>query len=96
MESVVVNLPVQLAVRVKEAAGKIGISTEEFIKSGVEEKLLLFDSDFRNAIEHVLKKNADKVYRKRTLNPEPCLWPIGPTARREPRTQNPEPRTSER
>ena len=51
MESVVVNLPDQLAVKVKEAAGKIGISPEEFIKSGVEEKLLLLDSDFRNAIE---------------------------------------------
>lgn len=63
MESVVVNLPDQLAVKIKEAAGKIGISPEEFIKSGVEEKLLLLDSDFRNAIEHVLSKNAE-LYRR--------------------------------
>lgn len=63
MESVVVNLPDQLAVKVKEAASKIGISPEDFIKSGVEEKLLLLDSDFRNAIEHVLNKNAE-LYRR--------------------------------
>lgn len=63
MESVFVNLPDKLAVKVKEAAGKIGISPEEFIKSGVEEKLLLLDSDFRNAIEHVLNKNAE-LYRR--------------------------------
>jgi len=63
MESVIVNLPDQLAIKVKEAASRIGISPEEFIKSGVEEKLLLFDSDFRNAIEHVLNKNAE-LYRR--------------------------------
>jgi hypothetical protein len=63
MESVIVNLPDQLAIKVKEAAIRIGISPEEFIKSGVEEKLLLLDSDFRNAIEHVLNKNAE-LYRR--------------------------------
>jgi len=63
MESVIVNLPDQLAIKVKEAASRIGISPEEFIKSGVEEKLLLLDSDFRNAIEHVLNKNAE-LYRR--------------------------------
>ena len=63
MEPVVINLSDQLAIKVKEAASKIGISPEEFIKSGVEEKLLLLDSDFRNAIEHVLNKNAE-LYRR--------------------------------
>jgi hypothetical protein len=63
MQSVTVNLPDQLAIKVKEAASKFGISPEEFIKSGVEEKLLLLDSDFRNAIEHVLNKNAE-LYRR--------------------------------
>jgi hypothetical protein len=63
MEPVIVNLSDQLAIKVKEAASKIGISPEEFIKSGVEEKLLLLDSDFRNAIEHVLNKNAE-LYRR--------------------------------
>ena len=63
MESVIVNLPDQLAIKVKEAASRIGISPEEFIKSGVEEKLLLLDSDFRNAIEYVLNKNAE-LYRR--------------------------------
>ena len=63
MKSVIVNLTDQLAIKVKEAASKIGISPEEFIKSGVEEKLLLLDSDFRNAIEHVLNKNAE-LYRR--------------------------------
>lgn len=63
MESVTVNLPDQLAIKVREAENKFGISPEEFIKSGVEEKLLLLDSDFRNTIEHVLNKNAE-LYRR--------------------------------
>ena len=63
MEPVIVNLTDQLAIKVKEAESKIGISPEEFIKSGVEEKLLLLDPDFRNAIEHVLNKNAE-LYRR--------------------------------
>jgi hypothetical protein len=63
METVTVNLSDQLAIKVKKAASKFGISPEEFIKSGVEEKLLLLDSDFRNAIEYVLNKNAE-LYRR--------------------------------
>ena len=63
METVTVNLPDQLATKVKEAASRFGISPEEFIKSGVEEKLLLLDSNFRDAIEHVLNKNAE-LYRR--------------------------------
>ena len=63
MESDIIRLPEQLAGKSKEAANKIGISPEEFIKSGIEEKLLLLDTDFRNAIGHVLNKNAE-MYRR--------------------------------
>jgi hypothetical protein len=63
MESVIISLPDQLSGKIKEAANKIGVSPKEFIKSGVEEKLLLLDSDFQNAIEHVLNKNVE-LYRR--------------------------------
>lgn len=51
MESVTLNLPDKLASQINEAAKKIGISTEEFIKSGIEEKLSLLDRDFHKAVD---------------------------------------------
>lgn len=56
MESITINLLDRLASELKEAANKIGLSMEDFIKSGLEEKLSLLDRDFQNAVERVLKK----------------------------------------
>ena len=63
MESVTVNLPDQLASQIEEAAKQMGISPEEFIKAGIEEKLSLLDRDFHKAADHVLKKNAE-LYKR--------------------------------
>ncbi len=63
MESLTINLPDQLAAKVKEAATRVGVSPEEFIKSGVEEKLSLLETDFQNAVAHILEKNAE-LYRR--------------------------------
>ena len=63
MESVTVNLPDQLASQIEEAAKKMGISPEEFIKAGIEEKLSLLDRDFHEAADHVLRKNAE-LYKR--------------------------------
>ncbi len=63
METVTISLPEELAARLKEAANRIGVEPEEFIKSGVEEKLSFLDQDFHKAAKHVLKKNAE-LYKR--------------------------------
>ena len=50
MESVTVNLPDQLAMQIEEAAKKMGVSPEDFIKAGIEEKLSLLNRNFHEAI----------------------------------------------
>ena len=63
METVTLNLPEQLAAEVTEAAKKLGVSPEEFIKSGIEEKLSLLDRDFHKAVDRVLRKNKE-LYKR--------------------------------
>ena len=63
MESIRINLPEQLLSQLKDAASKIGVSPEDFIKSGIEEKLSLLDRDFQNALDRVLEKNAE-LYKR--------------------------------
>jgi hypothetical protein len=63
MEIVTINLPDQLATEISEAAKQLGVSPEEFIKSGIEEKLSLLDRDFHNAMDHVLEKNKE-LYKR--------------------------------
>jgi hypothetical protein len=58
MEPVTINLPEGIAEQVQAAAKRLGISPEEFIRSGIEEKLSLLNSDFHKAMDHVLEKNA--------------------------------------
>jgi hypothetical protein len=41
----------------------MGVSPEDFIKAGIEEKLSLLDQNFHEAADHVLKKNAE-LYKR--------------------------------
>jgi hypothetical protein len=52
-----------LASQIEEAAKKMGISPEDFIKAGIEEKLSLLDRNFHEAADHVLRKNAE-LYKR--------------------------------
>ena len=63
MESVTVNLPDQLASQIEEAAKKMGISPEDFIKAGIVETLSLLYRNFLEAAEHVQTKNAE-LYKR--------------------------------
>jgi len=63
MELIRINLPEQLLSQLKDAASKIGMSPEDFIKSGIEEKLSLLDRDFQSAVDRVLEKNAE-LYKR--------------------------------
>lgn len=63
METITIDLPDQLASKLKEASSKMGVTPEEFVKEGVEEKLSLLDQDFHTALERVLNKNAE-LYKR--------------------------------
>jgi hypothetical protein len=63
MEKITIDLPDQLASKLKEASNKMGVTPEEFVKQGVEEKLSLLDQDFHTALERVLNKNAE-LYKR--------------------------------
>ena len=63
MESITLNLPDQLAMQIEEAAKKMGVSPEDFIKAGIEKKLSLLDQNFHEAADHVMKKNAE-LYKR--------------------------------
>ena len=63
MELIRINLPEQLLSQLKDAASKIGMSPEYFIKSGIEEKLSRLDRDFQSAVDRVLEKNAE-LYKR--------------------------------
>jgi predicted DNA-binding protein len=63
METITFDLSDQLASKLKEASNKMGVTPEEFIKEGVEEKLSLLDQDFHNALVRVLNKNAE-LYKR--------------------------------
>jgi predicted DNA-binding protein len=59
METITINLPDQLASKLKQASDRIGVTPEEFIKEGAEKKLSFLDDDFNTARESVLNKNAE-------------------------------------
>ncbi len=63
MESITINLPDRLASELKDAANKIGLSVDDFVKASLQEKLSLLDRDFQSAVERVLEKNAE-LYRR--------------------------------
>jgi len=63
MESITINLPDRLASELKDAANKIGLSVEDFMKASLQEKLSLLDRDFQSSVERVLKKNAE-LYKR--------------------------------
>ncbi len=63
METITINLPDQLVSKLKEASDRIGVTPEEFVKEGVEEKLSFLDDDFNSALDRVLNKNAE-LYKR--------------------------------
>lgn len=63
MESITINLPDRLASELKDAANKIGLSVDDFVKASLQEKLSLLDRNFQSAVERVLEKNAE-LYRR--------------------------------
>jgi predicted DNA-binding protein len=63
MQTLEIQLPEQVAVRLQEAAQKLGVPVEVLLQASVEEKLARLEEDFLAAATYVLEKNAE-LYRR--------------------------------
>lgn len=59
MKTLELNLPEPTAAKLEEAAERLNVSPEELLILSLEEKLVQLDTQFQNASEYVLKKNAE-------------------------------------
>ena len=63
MEKINIELPDDIANKLKKVSKKIGVKPEDFMIVSLQEKLASLDPDFAEAMKHVLKKNAE-LYRR--------------------------------
>jgi hypothetical protein len=63
MMTLKVELAQETIARVEEAAQKLGITPEQFLRVSVEEMLIRLEQDFLEAAKYVLDKNAD-LYKR--------------------------------
>jgi len=63
MEQLTVNLPADVATQLKTVAKDHGVKPEDFLLVSLQEKLAKLDTEFINAMQYVLKKNAE-LYKR--------------------------------
>lgn len=63
MSSITVALPEDRLVKLKELAKQLGVVPEELVQVSIEELLSRPETDFEQAVDYVLAKNAE-LYRR--------------------------------
>ena len=63
MDTITVPLPEERLRRLKELAKRYGIAPEALAQAGIEDLLSRPDEEFRQALDRLLKKNAE-LYRR--------------------------------
>jgi len=63
MKTLEVNLQEPTASRLEDAAQRLGVSPEDLLRISLEEKLERLDDSFRDAVDHVVLKNAE-LYKR--------------------------------
>ena len=63
MSSITINLPDDSLNKLQEAADRLGVTPEELVRVSIEELLSQPEESFKQAIDYVLKKNAE-LYRR--------------------------------
>lgn len=63
MTELIIKLPEEKMVNLREKAATYGVSAEEFVCAGIDLLLERTGDDFEKAAEYVLKKN-EELYRK--------------------------------
>jgi hypothetical protein len=62
MRTLEIHIPDEVASKIEEAASQRGLSVEQLVQASVEEKIQR-DTQFAQAVNHVLEKNAE-LYRR--------------------------------
>ncbi len=63
MTTLTITLPEEQLQKLEEIAGRLNITSEDVARVGVEEFLARSEEDFQNALDYVLKKNAELYER---------------------------------
>ncbi len=63
MTAITIHLPDEHVKELNQRAAELNISTEQLIQASIEDMLAQPDEEFRQALEYVLKKNAE-LYRR--------------------------------
>jgi hypothetical protein len=63
MSTITVALPEERLAKLNELARQLGIVPEDLVRVSIEELLARPEADFEQAVDHVLKKNAE-LYRR--------------------------------
>jgi hypothetical protein len=63
MSSITIDLPEEHLSKLREIAGRTGVSVKDLARMGIEELLAQPEEDFLRAADYVLKKNAE-LYRR--------------------------------
>lgn len=63
MNDIIVSLPDDRIKELKEKSSRLGLTLEELVLLSIEEILSRPDYEFRQVMDHVLKKNAELYQR---------------------------------
>ena len=63
MKNFEVSLEENVAERLEQAAERLGLSPEAFLRLSAEEKLMRLDAEVEGATDYVLRKN-EELYRR--------------------------------
>ena len=63
MSTITINLPDEHLSKLQEAAAQLGITPEELVRASIEDLLNQPEESFKQALDYVMKKNAE-LYRR--------------------------------
>ena len=63
MDTITITLPDDRLLKLKERASHFNISPEELVQASIEELLTRPDEAFQDAVDYILKKNAELYQR---------------------------------
>ena len=63
MATITITIPDDRLLKLEELADRFGVSADELLRANLDDLLRRSDEEFRQALEHVLEKNA-QLYRR--------------------------------
>ncbi|MBW4624250.1 MAG: DNA-binding protein [Brasilonema octagenarum HA4186-MV1] len=63
MNTITIQIPDERLLKLQETATRLGVSIEELVLMGVEQLLNHSEASFQDAMDYVLKKNAE-LYKR--------------------------------